>query len=222
MENKETSLEKRAKDALEYVNALEIKDDTALQTGNKVLVRIGVIRKEITKFFAEPIKKAHEAHKAILAKKKEVENPLIEAEKILKPKIRVYVIEQQRIKEKAERKAREEEERKKREAEEAVRRAADLENEGKTEEALNALDEAEKIETEKPKTEVPKGPTMAGVHTRKYWRWIVVDASKIPQQYWMLDKAKIDAEVRQFKGDAAIPGIEAYEETDIARTGMRG
>jgi dihydroxyacetone kinase-like predicted kinase len=222
MERNETSLEKRAANALEYVRELEIKDDLTLQTGNKVLVRIGEIRKEITDFFAEPIKKAHEAHKAILAKKKEAESPLIEAEGILKPKIRVYVIEQQRIKEEAERKAREEEERKKRETEEAMAKAVELENQGKVKEALDALDEAEKLEETKLAVDIPQGPTMTGVHTRTYWKWRIVDATKIPRMYLMLDQAAINEEVRRFKGDANIPGIEVYEETDIARTGLRG
>lgn len=217
MENNQ-SLQKRAFDALEYIKALEVKDQESLNLANKALVRIGQIRKGILAYFADPKKKAKATHQAIVDKEKEALKPVNEAEKNLEPKIRAYVIEQRQIREEAERKAREEEERKKKEAEEAIEEAAKLENEGKTEEALDKLEEAERLEESPPPVGIPKAPVMSGIHTRTYWKWRVIELSKVPLQYFTLDSKGIDAVVQQFKGMTAIPGIEVYEETGVARS----
>lgn len=58
----------------------------------------------------------------------------------------------------------------------------------------------------------PDIPTVAGVPSRRNWRWEVVDESKIPDSYWMLNDLKIGAETRALKEKTAIPGIRVYQE----------
>ena len=77
---------------------------------------------EVEKTFADPKKKAHEAHKSIVAAEKRHLDPLVAADKILKDKMVAWTDEQERIRKAEEerlRKEREEEERKRREALEA-------------------------------------------------------------------------------------------------------
>ena len=213
----ELGLQKTACDALEYIRALEVKDQGSLNLANKAMMRIGQIRKGIIAYFADPKTKAKAAHQAIVDKEKDALKPLKEAEEILKPRIGTYVIAQRRIQEEAERKVREEEERKKREAEEAINRAVELENEGKAEEALDKLKEAEELEERKPAAAMPAAPVMSGTHTVTYTRWRLIDKELVPRPFLMLDKSAIDAEVMKYKMKTKIAGIQVYEETDVRR-----
>lgn len=57
-------------------------------------------------------------------------------------------------------------------------------------------------------------PVAAGISYRDNWKWRIVDASKIPTDYWTLvvDTEKVNEAVRQGKEKASIPGIEIYNE----------
>jgi soluble lytic murein transglycosylase-like protein len=56
-------------------------------------------------------------------------------------------------------------------------------------------------------------PSVAGVGMREKWQWEVTDESKIPREYFVLDRKAIDAVVSRTKGRAntLIPGIRAYD-----------
>lgn len=73
---------------------------------------------------------------------------------------------------------------------------------------LAAGNHAEALAVEQP--EMP-----AGVSTRTVWRWQVTDMNAVPREYLALDSAKVQAHVNTFKGQSAIPGIEAYADTGI-------
>lgn len=63
-------------------------------------------------------------------------------------------------------------------------------------------------------------PTMpAGVSTRTVWRWRVTDAALVPDAYKVIDSAAVQSHVNQYKGQAQIPGIEAFPETGISARG---
>jgi colicin import membrane protein len=53
-------------------------------------------------------------------------------------------------------------------------------------------------------------PTVAGVPSRVNWRYRVVNANLVPDEYWVLNEQKIGADVRRDKEKTNIPGIEAY------------
>ncbi|GAG25038.1 unnamed protein product, partial [marine sediment metagenome] len=188
----ELVLRQDATNALEYVKALEVKDQDSLNMANKSVVRIGVIKKGIIAYFKDPKTKANAAHKAIVDKEKEALKPLIDADCILKPKIGTYIREQMRIKEEAERKAREEEERKELEQEKALKEAAALEDRGRIKEAQARLREAEKMEEDETKEmPLPQAPVMSGTHSVTYTRWRIIDSNLIPRKYLIYDRTRI-------------------------------
>jgi len=59
----------------------------------------------------------------------------------------------------------------------------------------------------------PNIPTVAGVPSRRNYKFRVVDVNRIPRSYMCPDLIKIGADVRQWKRTGeVIPGVEAFEE----------
>lgn len=54
-----------------------------------------------------------------------------------------------------------------------------------------------------------------GIIERASWTYRVVDAEKIPKDYWLLDDKRISREARQHKEELCIPGIEVIRDTII-------
>jgi len=152
-------IEKKANDVVSRANALVVEDQNQYDGCAEFLKSIKAIKKEIDATFDDPIKKAHEAHKAIVASKKKHYEPLDNAEKIIKQKSLTWWQEEERkaeeIRKKKEEEARKEEERKRKIKEDQEREwrrkekekqdeADRLQREGKEEEARKAREEAEK------------------------------------------------------------------------------
>jgi|SRR5208282_4142905 len=56
-------------------------------------------------------------------------------------------------------------------------------------------------------------PKVAGVPSRRNWKFRIVDAKKIPIEYLMPNEVKIGQDVRAWKRvGEVIPGVEAYED----------
>lgn len=124
----------------------------------------------------------------------------------------------------AEAKARAEQDRLRREAEEAA--AA-----GRAAEAAKLAARAEKVE-ERAAAKVEtlqlreamvvapvvarEPPKVTGVSTREVWKFRVTNAALVPDQYKVIDEARIRKVVQALKGDAAIPGVEVWSERQIA------
>jgi len=102
-------------------------------------------------------------------------------------------------------------------AEEAERRRAAAEEA----EAQRRI-EAERIEAERraiadaipaePVIEM-SAPKVAGVHTRKSWRYRIANPALVPREYLMVDEVKVGKVVRALGPDTSIAGIEVYEES---------
>ena len=106
-------LEQLKKDALgfpERAKRIMVHDAKTLSIANDFLISIKIMRDEIGRTFNPIIKKAHEAHKEAVAKKKEHEEPLKDAETTIKVHIGAYMTLQAEIRREAEEKARREEE----------------------------------------------------------------------------------------------------------------
>jgi hypothetical protein len=60
-----------------------------------------------------------------------------------------------------------------------------------------------------PKTtpKIQGGPTY-----RTVWKFKITNASKVPDQYKIVDEVKVGQVVRALKKQTNIPGIEVYEE----------
>jgi len=184
--------EKFKTEALAYPSRAQkiiVHDNNSLTIANDFVQSIKEMRKEVADTFDPIIEKARKARDEALAQKKRYDEPLKEAEKIIKLSIASYLEEQDKIRREAEEKAaREEEERQKKE-EEAIERAKKYDDIGMKEEAEAIIKEIplpELIE------EVPR-PAADGLAIKK-----IVDFAKITQL------------VESSKGRIKIPGIEIY------------
>lgn len=174
--------------------------------------------------------------KAVNALFKEVTEPLDVADKIVRGKVGEYQAEQQRLAEierqriEAERREQERllaEERAKAEEEAAkARAAAEAEQNEKAREAAEkaaAEAEAKAIEQRKAEAqkqaEVVKAPEptkLAGVSTRKVWKFEVEKPFDVPREYLAVNEAAIRSAVAD--GVRDIPGVRIYQdETTVVR-----
>lgn len=181
-----------------------VDQDTYVQA-NDLIGKLQTVRKEVVARFADPKKKAAEAHKAICALEKDFLNPLDSRISALKNSTtNWYAAEQARI--------RAEEDRKRREAEEAARLAAEAEAQGETEMAQEAV-----IEATMAQASVSVMPKVKGTSMREVYRAVVVDVNALPREYMMPNQAMIDKVVQSTKGALQIPGVR-IEKTYINST----
>jgi len=56
---------------------------------------------------------------------------------------------------------------------------------------------------------------LEGTHIRQYWKWEVVDISKVPEEFLVqtVDKAMVEATIKRNKEKTSIPGIRVFLET---------
>ena len=210
----ETSLQKLEKEVTGFpdrARLIIVHDEKTLLGANGFLVAVKKMRKEINDTFDPIIQKAHQTHKEAVMQKKKYEEPLKKAEDMIKLQIAGYMTEQERIrKEIEERLAREEAERKKIE-EEKLKEAEALEEEGFIEEAEKALEEIPLPSTYIP----PEKLKLNGTAIRKDWKWRVININQVPREYLIIDSSKITQLVKSTKGQARIPGIEIYSESNV-------
>lgn len=191
--------------------AIAIKNTDDLLHANDMLLNIKALRKEIASVFDPIIEKAHNAHKEALAQKKKAEEPLVEAEGIIKPRIASYMEEQERIKKAEEERLRQEA--LKAEEERRLAEAVQLEKEGHKEEAEQVLQEPVIIPPPIVENTTPK---LNGTSIRQIWKFRIVNPAKIPHDFMTPDLVKIGGYVRSMKQNAKIPGIEVYPEASVA------
>lgn len=209
-------------DPLEAVKKAVIKDQLDLTAADMIRQEILADLRRIDETFDPLVQKAHEQHKAILAKKKEFTGPRLEALDILKPKIAAYIDEQDRIRLQAEREAELKRQEAKKLADKAVDKAWALVDKGKSEQAEAVLKEAavKAGEIEAAAPVVPEKP-VAQVSLREIWEPEIVDVTKIPREYMVPDMMSIGKIVRVRKDQTNIPGIRAVMHKVVADKGSR-
>ena len=189
-----------------------------LQIIGQRLVSVKDIKKQVTEMFAEPKKKAHEAHRAICDLESKFLKPLEEIEKSFNRLVIAYNQEvQRRAREEAERlrleaEKKAEEERKKLEAQ--VLKAIDK---GQTDKAEALMQKAETIVPIVPITPVYEEPKVEGLKIKQNWTFEIVDASLIPREYLIPDEKKLLGIAKTMKGDAKVPGVRFYDAGSVAR-----
>jgi hypothetical protein len=119
------------------VRELEIKDQPSYDKGAELLKGIKALQKEVNETFDPAISQAYKAHKSILSAKHTHEQPLLQAEMILKGKILGYETEQKRKQAELQRRA--EEEAKKQSEEIAFTLAKDAEDLGAPPETVEQI-----------------------------------------------------------------------------------
>lgn len=202
-----------------------VEDAASYSAAGALFQRIKTVTKQVEALFREPKQKASEAHKAVVAAEKKLLVPLKEAEAIVEPKMIQWRRDQDRIREEQEKKAREElaarmEKERAEEAARLQREADELAAAGK----VAAAEEAQAAATEVAETPVyvppvvvqSEVPIVRGVSGRKTWDFEIVDATKIPREFLMVDEQKIRGVVRAMKGQTQIPGVRAFESESLA------
>lgn len=202
LERKALSFPEKAKQAL-------VKDAETLKGANELLLAIRTMQREISDTFGPIIKRAHEAHRQAIEQKKKYEEPLSQAERIIKGEIGRYMREQMQIRMEAEEKARREREEAEKKRLEALEAAIEAEKKGENEKADEILSE----EFPEPlKQVIPEPVKIPGTFLRKFVRWRVVELDKVPREYLEVNEVKIQREVSSKGLQTAIPGIEVYSE----------
>lgn len=216
-ENLITALSSEALTYPAKAQEIKVRDQVSLDTANAFLRGIKGLLGKIAETFDPIIKQAHEAHRAAIEQRKKHEEPLLQAERIIKTEMGRYLTEQARIRQEAEEKARREVAEAERRRLDAMQAAIDAENAGKTEEAEKHFEEA--IAIEPPKPAIPEPVKAQGTFLRKEAKWRVIDLAVVPREFLTLDRAKVEQVFRIQREKMAIPGIEVYfDETVVSRT----
>lgn len=137
----EKELKQEIMTADERVNAVVVSDTGSYELAGAMVIDLDRLAKKINAYWEEPIKKAHEAHRALTAKRGEMLKPVEDRKKVLRGKISAYLTEQERIR-RAEQTRLDEERRKKEQAErERLEKAAAKAEEKGRDERAEALRE---------------------------------------------------------------------------------
>lgn len=211
----EQGLNKEVSDFELRVSAMQVKDDLGYAAAGNLLKQVKAMQKKVKEYW-EPLRvSAKKAYDDVLAKKKEMTEPIDGAEKILKRKMGDYTIEK-------ERKAREEEARLRCEAQAETDRkleeAAELEAQGDDTGAAFAMAEAEVYDQYSAGVSVrAQQPKVNGVSASKTWKIKSIDSSKVPVTFNGVELRPVDTSavlrlIKSSKGRISIPGVEIEED----------
>ena len=161
---------------------------------------------------------AHKAHKEVCDREKLMLDPLTKAESVIKKAVGEYLAEQERKRKAAEERARQAA---KAEADRLLAEAAALENEGKTEEATAAMEEAEIIDGATVAVPVASTAKVKGVSSSKDWEIVGINDAKVPVAIAgtvirPVDNKAIMRLIRASKGTIQIPGVTYKEVMKIS------
>jgi hypothetical protein len=200
-----------------YAACASIKIDSpdAYQRGGEMAKRTKALADRVHAMLDLAVEEAHKMHKTALAHRSSFLSPIDDALKIVKRKMGLYNAEQQRLHQEARRKA--QLEALKAEEERQLEVAAQLEAEGRNDEAEAVLSEPVAAPLVPAAEDEPaKAP---GVSHRTIWTYEIIDSNLIPRQYMRPDEPKIAAFVRQHRERATMQGVRFFAKTStIIRT----
>lgn len=216
-------IEKQFGDKVEFMEAMAenllVEDEVGYALAGGFAKDLKRKAAQISEYWKPLKEKAHQAHKEICEREKEMLAPLANAEKIVKSKMSAYVTEI---------------ERKRKEQEEAIRKAAEEERDrmlleavkhetaGDVQAAESAMEEAVVMD-EATRYVIPEAnaPKVSGVITSKDWEITSVDPSKVPVWFGNEELRPVDMKavirlIRSSKGSISIPGVEYKAITKIS------
>lgn len=161
------------------------------------LKELDTLRKSITK----PL---DEAKKNVMELFRPIQTKLTEYQLQLRNRIMTYNEEQEKIRQIEEERIQKEQERQA----EILRKRAEKAKKPETVERLQ--EQAEQIEST-PAVIVPPEKT-EGLHFMKVWKYEIIDKSKVPDDFKMIDEVKIGKVIKATKGQMNIPGVKIYSE----------
>lgn len=201
MNKQPTNFEIEARNELAKMPGAEITvtNQQTYEAAGEILRNIATVKKAIKEKFADPKKKAAEAHKAICNLENELLQQVTLREQEIRQKMTAYwQAEQARIAA--------EEARKREEAEKLLALAQEAEAAGETDMAMEAVSEAALQEAT-----VTYTPKAAGVTMRKVWEAVVTDKSKVPLEYMEVNLSALNQIAKATKGTLNIPGVQFME-----------
>lgn len=192
----EKELEQKATGALATAQMLVVDDAATMNAAASFLLTVKALAKQVKATFDAPKKAADAAKKALLDAEKSHLKPLEDAEAVVSQKVTAFIVAERARKQKEEDDAK-------------VALAVTLENVGQAETAMAVLES--KTVVEKPKLE--------GLRQTKNYSAEVVDESKIPDKYWILDTAALNRTARADKEKFDVPGARLVVTEGLAGTG---
>lgn len=205
----------------ERAREIQVVDERTFVAASGHLKAVKELIREADRVFGPVVKKAHEAHKAAKAAEKEVKEPLLQAERVLKAAIGNYTAEQERARLAAEREAQARIEAQVRADREAAVQAA---NDSGNEELAQAIERAPlppvavTVQSSVPKVE--------GVQVRSTWKAHVYDViglllwvAESPEdrlQYIVVNESALNQLARNTRGGATVTGVEFREHKTVA------
>jgi len=193
----------------QMANDLVVNSQEGADAASQFVSRVKKAMRQIDSVLEAPKAAAHRTHKMLSDLYQEKMKPLKFAEQIAKNKISAWALAEKRAQEAAARAAAEAESR--RREEEAIEVAIALAQQGKAKEAEAALQRPTDVApavVESPKVEFARLSTDFG--------WELIDESRVPREYFVLDTAKISREVRAKGLSAGIPGIRVVEKVRVS------
>lgn len=214
----------------ERAKALVVSDDATYTTAAETLQAIKALRTRIGETFDPHIKRAHDAHKALLREKQEAEAPLLDAETVIKRTLSDYQVAQERIRREEERRLAEEA--RQREEQRRLEEAAALEREAKSTDDAALLDEAMAL-IDTPVASMPVSlpratPKVSGIVHRDNWTARVTSlialvrfVAEHPEHVNLLtaNQTALNALARAMKQNLAISGVQAINTPTVAASG---
>jgi len=199
------ALQTTQKAVLSRLASLQITNDADFVTVAEWLAWNRDVQKQV-KAHHDPICEAkHKEHKSATAARAALLDPLIKGDGLASRMMSVYRAEQ-------ERKRREEQAKLDAEAKKRAEDAVLAEAEETGDESL--LDQPLDVPVVRAAPIVqPEGFTFVVM-----WKFRIVDATKIPRQWLMLDEKKVQKQIEATKMQTAIEGIQVYEEKIPRRT----
>lgn len=214
----------------ERARAVSVVDASSYASAGELLRGIKALRGEIAETFDPHIKRANEAHRALLEQKRQAETPLTEAERVIKDALIKYDQEQERLRREEQRRL--EEEARRQAEQDALDRAAAMEREGREFGDDAMVQEAQQLVEEQlqapppPVATIAKAtPKVAGIVHRTTWSARVVDFHALvkfvasnPSHIGLLvvNQPALNAQARSLKGAMSLPGVQAVPTNDVA------
>lgn len=202
--------------------AVKIVDQVSYDLATGMLGDVVALRKSIVDDFAEPKKKAFEAHRAVVAQETRYLQPLQEAEQILKRSIGDFAAEQERLRRAEEERLKQEAI--KREQEERLAAAVDAEQSGATAEEVEAVLEVPAF-TAAAVIAQPTYSKAQGVSTREVWSAQVVNVRMlcravadgvIAENVITPNMTALNGLARSLKSGFQVPGVKAVRTNTVA------
>lgn len=214
------AISQQAPSFIQKVDAIRISTELQSKSANDLLTWLKQAYKTLEAKRIAKTKPLNDYVKTLNSEFAEKMNPIEHAIEILNGKMRDFLLMMRRkAQEEADRKAKIEQERLDKEAKEKATAEADL-----LEEAVPAVITPTVVVKANPVANATVTSSLGKTFLRETFAWKVVDASKIPDEYWLLDEKKINALVKAHtkteKGkkmnDLKIEGVEIFLEADVA------